>query len=934
MAEPDNQIADRSRRRASLASCAAGLVTTLVVVPVALAAVGTGDFAEPASSPEAAGELRLGLATDDFDGDDIPDLAVANRDSDDVTILLGEGDGDFAEAATSPEDAGDTPTSVAVGDFDADAVPDLAVTNFESDQVTILLGEGDGDFTEAATSPEIDAGDGPRGLAAGDFDGDAIPDLAVTAVGVGAALDDVTILLGQGDGDFTAAATSPEVVGDSPTSVVAGDLDADNVLDLAVANLITDDVTILLGQGDGDFTEAAASPHALGDGPIDLILGDVDADGVLDLAITNSNSNNVTILIGQGNGDFTEAATSPEVTGRFPGSIGIGDFNGDMAPDLTTANRNTDNVTILLGQGDGDFTEPTTSPEAAGDDPTSVGIDDFNGDDVLDLAVANQHGSEDVTVLLGRQQGPDLTLTKSDSADPVLVSGGLTYKLEVTNNGPNGATDVVLTDTLPAALTYDDPASDPRCEETAPGVVECALGAIDSGDNDEAVIAVKAIAPADPATNQAEVSAAETDTNPADNSASEQTTIRPVADLTLTKSDSADPVLVSGGLTYKLEVTNNGPNGATDVVLTDTLPAALTYDDPASDPRCEETAPGVVECALGAIDSGDNDEAVIAVKAIAPADPATNQAEVSAAETDTNPADNSASEQTTIRPVADLTLTKSDSADPVLVSGGLTYKLEVTNNGPNGATDVVLTDTLPAALTYDDPASDPRCEETAPGVVECALGAIDSGDNDEAVIAVKAIAPADPATNQAEVSAAETDTNPADNSASEQTTIGIRPTCDGEPATIVGTDGEDALVGTNGSDVIVGLAGDDLIRGLDGDDLICGQDGDDLILAGAGDDTARGGSGADELRGGSGADELAAFRGDDLVGGGRMSDRIRGGSGNDELHGHRGSDRIGGGRGDDAIGGGSGDDVINGGPEIDGCRGGDGDDHKLGCEHR
>jgi hypothetical protein len=255
--------------------------------------------------------------------EDFLDLAVTNFLSDDVFILLGDGDGTFTQAAESPITLGDSPQSVAVGDFDGDDVLDLAVTNEDSDDVSILLGDGDGTFTQAAESP-ITVGDEPQSVAVGDFDGDDVLDLAVTNGGT----DNVSILLGDGDGTFTQAAESPITLGDFPFSVAVGDFDGDDVLDLAVTNEDSNDVFILLGDGDGTFTQAAESPITVGDFPFSAAVGDFDGDDVLDLAVTNVDSDDVSILLGDGDGTFTQAAESPiTAVGVGPWSVAVGNFN-------------------------------------------------------------------------------------------------------------------------------------------------------------------------------------------------------------------------------------------------------------------------------------------------------------------------------------------------------------------------------------------------------------------------------------------------------------------------------------------------------------------------------------------------------------------------------------------------------------------------------
>jgi hypothetical protein len=133
---------------------------------------------------------------------------------------------------------------VAVGDFNRDGIPDLAVANSGDDTVSVLLGNGTGAFSAAAGSP-VPVGDGPISVAVGDFNRDGIPDLAVANSGD----DTVSVLLGHGTGAFSAAAGSPVPVGDGPISVAVGDFNRDGISDLAVSNLIGDTVSVLLNQG-------------------------------------------------------------------------------------------------------------------------------------------------------------------------------------------------------------------------------------------------------------------------------------------------------------------------------------------------------------------------------------------------------------------------------------------------------------------------------------------------------------------------------------------------------------------------------------------------------------------------------------------------------------------------------------------------------------
>jgi hypothetical protein len=348
------------------------------------------DFA--AAVNYSAGTRPDSVAVGDLNGDGQADLAVANYGSDNVSILLGIGDGTFAAAVDYS--AGTGPSSIAVADLNGDGEPDLATANTGSNDVSILLGDGSGALA-APVSYSLGTASRPQSVAIGDFNADGKPDLAVAAQilpNSGA----VCVLLGNGDGTFGPSAVRNLGFFSVPTAVALGDFNSDGKVDLAVSAIVQvtpvrGNVFILPGNGNGTFGDADSR---LLSRPADsLAVGDFNSDTKPDLAVTNRED--VAVLMGVGDGTF--AAVGNYGVGNFCRSVAIADVNGDGKPDLVLANSGANDVSILLGMGNGSF--DAAPGAAAGTGPTSVAIGDFNGDGKPDVAAGND-GSNDVSILL------------------------------------------------------------------------------------------------------------------------------------------------------------------------------------------------------------------------------------------------------------------------------------------------------------------------------------------------------------------------------------------------------------------------------------------------------------------------------------------------------------------------------------------------------
>ncbi|MCC6678277.1 MAG: VCBS repeat-containing protein [Phycisphaerales bacterium] len=330
------------------------------------------------------------IAIRDFNADGVSDLAVANFFGSSVSVLLGRTNGTFGPA--TDYDTGKESVSIAVSDFNSDGKPDLAVLNynfyswpFEPGSVSILLGNGDGTFQPAAN---FDMDGASYCILARDFNGDGRADLAVVNEIAGT----VSILLGNGDASFQPAAKYP--AGGNPYFAAAADFNADGALDLAVtASFGSSQISILMGNGDGSFQPPAFD--TVGSNPISIATGDFNADGRADLATADAASNTVSVLLGNGNGTFQPAAAYG--VHLAPYNIAAGDLNGDGRIDLATANTDSNDVSVILGNGDGTFQAPLH--HCVGEHPYDVDWGDFDGDGRLDLVAANQY-SNNVSVLL------------------------------------------------------------------------------------------------------------------------------------------------------------------------------------------------------------------------------------------------------------------------------------------------------------------------------------------------------------------------------------------------------------------------------------------------------------------------------------------------------------------------------------------------------
>lgn len=382
------------------------LAFTVMIMAVTAASCGTPSSGVTSTSATSNLQISVGTAPGsveiaDFNGDGKLDIVVANEQSSNVTVLLNDGKGGFVESKGSPFPAGHNLNDIAIGDFNGDGKPDMAFANHEQKSLTILLGDGQGGFRPAPGSPvQVLSNPHTHGVAAGDFNGDGNLDLVTESWGE----NKVSVLSGDGRGNFSSPGVQFDVGKMPYQRVRAADVNGDAKADIITTNLEGGNVTVLLSDGRGGFKQPAGSPFPCGDSPFSVAIGDVNKDGKPDLAIVNSPSSaagrtgkdGLTILPGDGAGGFKMMAGSPFATNKIPNRLAIGDVNGDGIADVAVTNTDSNSVTLLLMSDKGSVASSSTL--AVGHKPKGIAIGDLNGDGKAEIVVAN-NGDNNITIL-------------------------------------------------------------------------------------------------------------------------------------------------------------------------------------------------------------------------------------------------------------------------------------------------------------------------------------------------------------------------------------------------------------------------------------------------------------------------------------------------------------------------------------------------------
>jgi hypothetical protein len=409
----------------------------------------------------------------DLDGDGKLDMAVVNHGTNTVSVFrnTSTASGSFSYAAKVDYTTGTLPWSVTIGDLDGDGKPELAIANRGSNTVSVFqnTSTGSGNVSYAAKA-DFATGINPQSVAIGDFDKDGKPDLAVDNSNSNTL--SVFRNTSTGSGNINYATKVDYTTGTKPYSVSAGDLDGDGWLDLVVANNNSSTLSVFrnTSTGEGSISYAAKLDYTTGTPPQSVLIGDLDGDGKPDLAVGITDAVAVFRNTSTGSGNISYAAKVDYSTGSgfSTTAVSISDLNGDGKLDVAAVTFGTNKLSVFrnTSTGSGSISYAAKADYSTGTNPQSVAIGDMGGDGKADLVVAN-YNSASVSVFRNTITPPLPTITsftpKSGPVGTAVTIIGTEFSTTPTNNivffgatkaTVTAATATSLTVTVPTGASY------------------------------------------------------------------------------------------------------------------------------------------------------------------------------------------------------------------------------------------------------------------------------------------------------------------------------------------------------------------------------------------------------------------------------------------------------------------------------------------------
>ena len=342
-------------------------------------------------------------------------MVVANSKVDQITIYFGDGNGIFPSSFSYSTGFGSTPYMVAVDDINNDTYADIVVANFGTNNIAIFLGYGNGTFSNhTAISTNSSR---PLWITIADLNNDTALDIITANYGT----DSISIFDGCGNGTFYHSITYSMGYDSLVLSIAVGDLNNDNHLDFITANFGTNNIDLFLSNGNGTFENHAILSTGLKSHPYSVVVGYLNEDTMLDIAVANHGVNNISVFFGYGNGTFTKQTTYSTGTAS-PYFIGIGDLNEDNRLDLVVSNKGTNDVGVFVGSTDSTFTL-SKMYSTGSTSSISFALGDLNKDHRLDLIVIS-NDTHTINILLGIYEGLSDQTTYSTGYYPSAVAVG------------------------------------------------------------------------------------------------------------------------------------------------------------------------------------------------------------------------------------------------------------------------------------------------------------------------------------------------------------------------------------------------------------------------------------------------------------------------------------------------------------------------------